>query len=446
MGLFKKLFKFSEQSYSQTQNALLEIARFTPVPFESETKDNDGSIVRNDVVFRERCDLFIEKHEKPTDAKKNYGVGGIRISAGIFWMPSVGDLRRLVVNKAGTLKAGSASKSIANDDTAKKDKTSRTETVLKNIVGEARSMHSDDLVVKNGDIVQAASQFNTLEFPGPSTIPEEGIEGYLYDHTQGPACALACFAGTAYRNYLVPLSSASSLPTNGSSAGASRGQTKERQLNGMDRVEEYLIQKYSFPSCPWKVQNGYVDVSSANDLGRLNSLLSESANGKLGDEIISRVRIGIQEDTEVTDILLKTHGGQVDPTSKVGRKFVTQTYNSAISIGYSRYPKSLWTPIARIVLDATYEATLLVGLLKTIEAIQKQQEQPTIFLTKVGGGVFGNDDDWIRESITKAIDRVHGLQCGIGLDIRVVHFGQLDPRYRELEGRWVGYTTTITSS
>jgi hypothetical protein len=54
-------------------------------------------------------------------------------------------------------------------------------------------------------VVQAASQFNFLEFPSPGCLPEEGISNYANDHTQGPACAVACAAGTAYRNYLVPL-------------------------------------------------------------------------------------------------------------------------------------------------------------------------------------------------------------------------------------------------
>ena len=56
-----------------------------------------------------------------------------------------------------------------------------------------------------GALFQVASQFNTLEMVGPSVTPEDGIDRYEGDHTQGPACAIACGAGTIYRNYLVPL-------------------------------------------------------------------------------------------------------------------------------------------------------------------------------------------------------------------------------------------------
>jgi hypothetical protein len=59
-------------------------------------------------------------------------------------------------------------------------------------------------------IFQAASQFNCLEFPNPRTVPEHGITAYFTDHTQGPACALACAAGTLYRNYFAPFTGCSS--------------------------------------------------------------------------------------------------------------------------------------------------------------------------------------------------------------------------------------------
>ena len=40
---------------------------------------------------------------------------------------------------------------------------------------------------------------------GPHVSPLAGVTRYVYDRTQGPACALSCPAGTIYRNYLVPV-------------------------------------------------------------------------------------------------------------------------------------------------------------------------------------------------------------------------------------------------
>jgi hypothetical protein len=36
------------------------------------------------------------------------------------------------------------------------------------------------------------------------TVPEHGVTVYAGDPTQGPACALACAAGSVYRNYFCP--------------------------------------------------------------------------------------------------------------------------------------------------------------------------------------------------------------------------------------------------
>ena len=52
-------------------------------------------------------------------------------------------------------------------------------------------------------LVQAASQFNCLEFAHPGAVPENGVTGYIYDGTQGPACSLAAPAATVARNYFV---------------------------------------------------------------------------------------------------------------------------------------------------------------------------------------------------------------------------------------------------
>ena len=53
-----------------------------------------------------------------------------------------------------------------------------------------------------GAVFQAASQFNALEMVGPGVSPRQGVASYAADPTQGPKCAMACPAGTVYRNYL----------------------------------------------------------------------------------------------------------------------------------------------------------------------------------------------------------------------------------------------------
>jgi len=193
-----------------------------------------------------------------------------------------------------------------------------------------------------------------------------------------------------------------------------RGQTKTDQLNGLKDIEQFLVTKCNLSRKPWKVKNGYIE-SSTTLMQPFQELLASQPS--LEETLISLLRIGVQEDTTVTESLLSS--------SSNNNNFVTQTYNSAISIGYSTLPDSRWARIARIVLKATYEATLLVGVLKTIEYLtdnnKKSERPPPIFLTQVGGGVFRNKEVCIREAIRQGIEKVRSY--GVPLDIRIVHFG-----------------------
>lgn len=378
MGFFLDLFGFTGKSYQDTQAALLDMATFTPVP--------------TPYYFRERCDFAL--------------ADGRTVSAGIFSTPSVADLRTMVQT------ACTSATTADNTDTKNIAPIGNPKTTVQNIVGEAKSLHRSS---PEGSVVQAASQFNYLEMPGPKVTPDAGVEEYEFDPTQGPACAVACGAGTAYRNYLVPVP----IPSLESrEQSISRGQTKHSQLNGLDGVERYLGDLFVDDDVvvPWVVKNGYVEAPDSEGLEKFNQRLLSKP--ELREEFVSRVKIGVQEDTSVTHRLSE------------GDRIVTQTYNSAISIGYSRRTISQWEPVARAVLDATYEATLLVGILKTLEAISKGSPPPPILLTKVGGGVFKNKESWIRLSIQNALERVEVY--GVGLDVRIVHFGRIKPLYEGL--------------
>jgi hypothetical protein len=60
-------------------------------------------------------------------------------------------------------------------------------------------------------VFQAASQFNSLEFVSQHVTPENGVQGYASDKTQGPACSVVCGPATVYRNYFAPVTD----PSNG---------------------------------------------------------------------------------------------------------------------------------------------------------------------------------------------------------------------------------------
>ena len=151
----------------------------------------------------------------------------------------------------------------------------------------------------SGAMFQVASQFNMLEMVSPSVTPERGVDGYENDHTQGPACAIACGAGTIYRNYFVPIDGAI-------------GQTATRQLNGFADVAAAL-------DVDIEVRNGYT-LATASQLQSIAAQL-HGADEATRDRLMGHLRIGVQWNTEVT--------------LADGRHTVTQVYCSALPVAYT---------------------------------------------------------------------------------------------------------------
>jgi len=362
----------------------------------------DPDWVRSQVEFSE------------SDMKLKCPSNGKEYKCGAFSAPSVHDLRGRLQQASTPPSSGSV-------------------LTFQNIVADVRDLLHDPL---NSDAVfQAASQFNCLEMVHSYVTPEEGIDGYAADRTQGPICAVACAAGTFYRNYFIrmPFSSAAhdSLPSafDGAGGGAGGGggggqpgpgavgQSKDLQLNMMQDVEVVLNNaEHRY----WQMRNGYllpVDDTSLERLYTSNMLTQKR------EECLAALRVGIQHDTQVTsNDLIHT---------------VTQVYASAVPVGYDKVTPpvtktgvrkaALWQPLAQLVLDATYEACLAVAALQSIAS----GKRVTCYLTKVGGGVFQNSDEWIVAAIRRAI----GIHHGAAIDVKVVHYGCLQEEYLHIAAR-----------
>jgi len=246
-----------------------------------------------------------------------------------------------------------------------------TPAVLGTLRGDIRQLHRAP--EQRGALIQVASQFNLLEMIGPDVGPEAGVTGYAHDCTQGPACAMAAGAGTIYRHYRVPLP-----------GGA--GQTAERQINTLADLGAALGHA---EAPPWEYRNGYV-LCSREGLARIGSRLA-AADATERERLRGLLRIGLHWDVEVTD-------AETAPGPRV-----TQAYCSAMPVAYGDPPASAWEPIARLVLEAAYEATLLAGILNARRGVSNR-----VLLTRLGGGAFGNDPLWIDAAIERALARVGG--------------------------------------
>ena len=242
------------------------------------------------------------------------------------------------------------------------------------IVADVQTLHSK--IENTNAIFQAASQFNLLEMVGPNVTPEQGIDKYENDQTQGPACAIACGAGTIYRNYFVKLEN-------------QIGQTAEKQIDCLELIGKQLNNE---ALNLWQMQNGYALVNQAGIL-EINKQLAK-LNFEEREHLKAQLKVGIQWNTEVT--IAKT------------RHKVTQVYCSTLPVAYSLLDSIYWESFARVILEATYEATLYAALIN-----YQKTKCRLVYLTLVGGGAFGNDEDWILESLMLALKKFKNTPLNI---------------------------------
>lgn len=260
-------------------------------------------------------------------------------------------------------------------------------------VGDVRRLHADR--VNAGAVFQVASQFNLLEMISPEVTPEHGITGYAQDPTQGPACAIACGAGTIYRQYFAELD-------------GHVGQTKDHQIDGLREIGESLGND---AGRLWRMKNGYA-LPSREGLLEVDSQLTAMAEEAL-DGLRSKLRVGVQWETQVTLESNLLHS-------------VTQVYGSAMPVSYSGLQAAMWERFARLILEASYEATLGIGVLNG-----ERTGNRTVYLTLLGGGVFGNRMEWILD----AIERACRCFASRDLDVRIVSFGAGKPEVQRLVER-----------
>ena len=271
----------------------------------------------------------------------------------------------------------------------------------------------------SGAVFQAASQFNCLEFGDKGNTPELGVATWYHDHTQGPACAISCAPGTIVRTYFAH--------------DGSRAQTRKDQINTLDNVNEYILKKANEYKLLKKAnaQRLLVDVTNGytnSDLQRLATLKQtiEKLTEDERDEAMGLLKIGVQKDTQVTCTKTYTSGeAPYAPWIKVDEKpplIVTQVYASALAVSgaYAEGTPDAWGPLARLVLEAAYEATLYAAVLHARPESGRQK----VVLTALGGGVFGNEPAWIAEAVVRAIAKFKNA----GLDIVINEWAEGKPK------------------
>jgi hypothetical protein len=264
---------------------------------------------------------------------------------------------------------------------------------VREVVANVQHLHTNAL--NAGALFQVASQFNLLEMVSPSVTPERGVGMYENDRTQGPACAVAAGAGTIYRNYFAIV----------------KGQTGQSASNQIDCLADIGAALGNAESRLWEMRNGYA-LASQSGLVEISHRLRASSESER-DGLRQVLRIGIQWNTQVT-----LHDS---------KHMVSQVYCSALPVAYSHHSSSLWAEFARLVLEASYEATICTAILNSI-----RNGNNRVFLTLLGGGAFGNETEWILGGIQRALN----LYKHVALDVAIVSRGSSKPCVEQLVDRF----------
>ena len=93
---------------------------------------------------------------------------------------------------------------------------------------------------------------------------------------------------------------------------------------------------------------------------------------------------------------------------------VSQAFCSALPVAYGHVPVARWNAFATLVLEAAYEGTMWAAVLNA-----QRGASNIVLLTSLGGGVFGNDFDWIDAAMCRALKTISGFD----IDVRIVSYG-----------------------
>ena len=316
------------------------------------------------------------RETSPSQVRENITVDGDRLTSlvnrkaftcGRLETPSLGELRNRVACSRDTI--GRLS--------------------VREVVANVSDLHANES--NAGCLFQVASQFNLLEMVSPNVTPEHGVGIYENDFTQGPTCAIAAGAGTIYRNYFAI-------------ADGHAGQSARRQI---DCLADIGVTLGNSGERLWEMRNGYA-LASREGLIEISKRLDESSENEL-DQLRQLLRIGVQWNTQVT--------------IEDSKHTVTQAYCSALPVAYSNHSSDLWEDFARLVLDASYEATICTAILNSLSTGNNR-----VYLTLLGGGAFGNKTNWITQGIKRALK----LYEHWNIEVAIVSRGSSKPYVQEL--------------
>jgi len=201
-----------------------------------------------------------------------------------------------------------------------------------------------------------ASRFNCLESLSPEHPPKvHGVTTHANGENQGRACALACAVAMVFRHYFVPVKDQDGVETKGQRGGA-------QQINTLvDLAAALALQSRLF----WEVRNGFLCPSSLQShIEDLDPMPEEN-----WEELKGLVRIGLMRDAQVIFATGKEPRSGAEPLSRpTTARQVSQAFcGVGVEDLQGKVPAEEWEPLAKLTLEAAYEATLWAAVIDQVK-------------------------------------------------------------------------------
>jgi len=238
-------------------------------------------------------------------------------------------------------------------------------------------------------VFQVASNFNALETLSPTDNIDKGINNYPRDNTQGPRASISAAPGLIYRHYYYFY--------NDERKNWSYNLWRQRGQDATKNMDDYgyKLQLNLLEELGVDCQNGYVwDHGTIKNI-REYDLTNDPNSFKLHSDYF---RIGFHEGIQVA-FGLTTKKDDDDDQSHFynSEQVINQVFAAALNIAQDPVCLGTTNEQAKLILAWTYEATLKSALIKG---------KKKVFLTRIGGGAFGNKQKWIDKAIIDAVENL----------------------------------------
>lgn len=245
-----------------------------------------------------------------------------------------------------------------------------------------------------GDVIQVASNTNTLECPDNRAEIEytSFISDYIYDKTQGPAASIGCGAAAISRLFLGFMNN----------NDEEYMQTNNHQINILKNLNVY------FP-----VTNGYVNFHNTDNMETVNGITYENSSQIQLNELShleNKMLVAIHENCQTifdgassTELSISKHNN-----------YIHQVFSAAINLDEFTAKSNLLhsdiTAKAKFILETMY-----LGVYMAAQKLNARK----IILTFLGMGAFNNNPQMVVDAI---ISTHATFAAGSIRDVQVIYY------------------------